>query len=461
MELDADACYRIIQARDPRWDGKFFTAVRTTGVYCRPVCPSRLPARRNVTFFPLAAAAEAAGFRPCKRCRPETAPGAPAWSGTLTTVRSALRLIGDGFLDEHSVPDLAARLGMGERHLRRLFDEHLGAAPAAVAQSRRVHFAARVLRETALPLTQVALSAGFGSVRQFNDVFRSVFGDSPSVLRRAAAGPHGLSRRGRLTHTLTLSYRPPYQWKALLDFFRVRAVAGVEEVDDDSYRRSIALGGAIGTMHVSRAARGKDNALAVSFSGIEPAMLGEAVRRARRMFDLDSDPTAISEHLARDRKLAALVRARPGLRLPVTWEPFEAVVRAVLGQQVSVAGAITIAGRLAARCGRPLDGDPTLTRVFPGPADVAVADLSNLGAPTARARTIVTVARAVLSGAVPFDGYTPAEELQQALVALPGIGPWSAQYVALRGFGEPDAFPAADLGIRKAMDARGYPADAR
>jgi AraC family transcriptional regulator of adaptative response / DNA-3-methyladenine glycosylase II len=457
MELEADACYRIIQARDARFDGKFFTGVTTTGIYCRPVCPARTPHRRNVRFFSCAASAEAAGFRPCKRCRPETAPGTPAWNGTATTVRGALRLIGTGFLDEHAVPDLAALLGMGERHLRRLFDEHLGAAPAAVALSRRAHFAARILKETSLPLTQVALSAGFGSIRQFNDVFRSVFGEAPGALRRSAGTVTRAPRGGARSFTLTLSYRPPYQWEQLLAFFRVRAVLGVEEVTRTAYRRSISIGDAIGTLDVSESRTGA-NALCVSIQGIEPALLGDAVRRVRRMFDLDADPAAVSAHLSRNPKLARLVRARPGLRIPVTWDPFEAVVRAVLGQQVSVAGAITIAGRLAERCGRPIDGAGSLTRVFPSPADLAHADVSNLGAPTARARTLTAVARAVLSGTLRFDGYAPLDQIEADLVQIPGIGPWSAHYVALRGFGEPDAFPTTDLGIRKALDALGFPA---
>ena len=455
MELDADICYRIIQSRDARWDGTFFTAVTTTGIYCRPICPSRTPGRRNVRFFALAAAAEAAGFRPCRRCRPETSPGTPAWNGTLTTVRSALHLIGSGFLDEHSVADLASLLGMGERHLRRLFDDHLGAAPAAVAQSRRAHFAARMLRETRLPLAQVALSAGFGSIRQFNDVFRSVFGQAPSALRRAAGPAVRGSRRGDHPYTLTLAFRPPYHWTTLLEFLRARAVRGVEEVSGDSYRRTIALGAAVGTLHVRRS-REDGNALSVSIAGIEPALLGEAVRRVRRMFDLDADPAAIHAHLVRDARLAAVVRSLPGLRLPVTWDPFEAVVRAVLGQQVSVAGAITVVGRLAERCGRPVEGAGSLSRAFPAPADVASADLSGLGAPGARTRTLAAVARAILAGTLAVDGYAPDEQRQRDLVAIPGIGPWSAQYVALRGFGEPDAFPATDLGIRKAMDALGY-----
>jgi len=469
MELDANACYRIIQARDARFDGKFFTGVTSTGIYCRPICPARTPRRENVRFFPCAAAAEAEGFRPCKRCRPETAPGTPAWNGTATTVRSALRFISGGFLDEHSVTELASLLGMGERHLRRLFVEHLGVAPAAIALSRRAHFAARILRDTDLPVSHVALSAGFGSVRQFNDVFRLVFGEPPGAVRRAHARPVGSShqqgstqkgsprpKRTERSIELSLAYRPPFQWERMLEFFRARAVRGVEEVTSHAYRRSIQVGAAVGMLEVSRK-RGAGNAVSISIKGIEPALLGEAVRRVRRMFDLDADPLSITSHLRRDPRLAPLVSAAPGMRIPATWDPFEAAVRAVLGQQISVAGAITIAGRLAERHGRPVDGGGSITRAFPGPADLAHADLSGLGVPAARARTLEAVARAVLAGRVRLDGNAPADQVRADLVALPGIGPWSAQYIALRGFGEPDAFPDSDLGIRKALDSLGYP----
>jgi len=464
MELDANACYRIIQARDARFDGKFFTGVTSTGIYCRPICPARTPKRENVRFFPCAAAAEAEGFRPCKRCRPETAPGTPAWNGTATTVQSALRFVSAGFLDEHSVTELASLLGMGERHLRRLFVEHLGVAPAAIALSRRAHFAARILRDTDLPVSHVALSAGFGSIRQFNDVFRLVFGEPPGAVRRAharpqgASGPMGASRSKHAERSieLSLAYRPPFQWERMLEFFGARAVRGVEEVTDRAYRRSITVGAAVGTLEVSRK-RGAGNVVNVSIKGIEPALLGEAVRRVRRMFDLDADPLTISSHLRRDPRLAPLVNAAPGTRIPATWDPFEAAVRAVIGQQISVAGAITIAGRLAERHGRPVDGGGTITRAFPRPADLAHADLSGLGIPAARARTLTAIARAALAGRLRLDGYAPTDQIGADLVAIPGIGPWSAQYVSLRGFGEPDAFPESDLGIRKALDSLGYP----
>jgi AraC family transcriptional regulator, regulatory protein of adaptative response / DNA-3-methyladenine glycosylase II len=457
MELEANTCYRIIQARDARYDGTFFTAVTSTGIYCRPICPARTPKRENVRFFACAASAEAAGFRPCKRCRPETAPGTPAWNGTSTSVSRALQLVASGFLDEHSVSELATALGMGERHMRRLFVEHLGAAPAAIALSRRAHFAARMLHDTALPLTHIALSAGFGSIRQFNDVFRAVFGQAPGAMRKAAA-PAGRMRPRSASRSITLSlaYRPPYQWEALLAFFRKRAIAGVEHVTDTSYKRSIAVGTEQGTIEVRRDTK-HDGILNVSVEGIAPALLGAVVRRVRKMFDLDADPLRIAQHLQSDKRLAPLVRAMPGVRIPATWDAFEAAVRAVLGQQVSVAGAITIAGRLVELCGRQAAGDDAITRIFPTPAELARAELSGIGIPASRARTLSAVARAVLAGRVQLDGYARPEEMASDLQAIAGIGPWSAHYVALRGLGEPDAFPEADLGIRKALDALGYP----
>ncbi|MGO9411058.1 MAG: DNA-3-methyladenine glycosylase 2 family protein [Spirochaetia bacterium] len=465
MELDPNVCYRIIQARDARFDGKFFIAVTTTGVYCRPICPARTPKRENVQFFLCAASAEAAGFRPCKRCRPETAPGTPAWNGTSTTVATALRLVGSGFLDEHSVKQLADRLGLGERHVRRLFVEHVGVAPNAIAQSRRAHFAARMLRDTQFPVAHAALSAGFGSIRQFNDVFRSVFGEPPRAFRKPGNAPRGASSARRAFSesaqhviTLSLSYRPPLAWDQLISFLEKRAISGVEEVERSSYRRSISLGRAMGTFEIKPSRSGK-NELDVALRGIEPAMLGRAVRRIRRMFDLDADPIAITGHLCRDARLAPLVNAVPGMRLPLTWEPFEAVVRAVIGQQISVAGAVTILGRIAEGHGRHIDGGGTIKRVFPTASDISRADVSGLGAPTSRARCLKEIARALIGNRLRLDGSQQPPKVESDLRSVPGIGPWSAQYISLRGLGEPDAFPESDLGILKALDELGYPAD--
>jgi len=273
---------------------------------------------------------------------------------------------------------------------------------------------------------------------------------------RSPARTRRTTSRAARTITLTLSYRPPYAWDDVLAFFRKRAIRGVEEVTEHAYRRSISLGGSAGVLEVQRAAR-RENAVTVRLSGIEPALLGEAVRRVRRMFDLDADPKAIADHLSRDERLAPLVRKTPGMRIPATWDVFESAVRAVLGQQVSVAGAITIAGRLAERHGRAIDGEGSITRVFPGAAEIAHADVSRLGMPGSRASTLVTLARSALSGKLRTDGFAACEQLFEQLTAIPGIGPWSAQYIALRGQGEPDAFPDSDLGIRKALDSLGFP----
>ena len=466
MNLDPEVCYRIILSRDARYDGKFFTGVMTTGIYCRPICPARTPKRENVRFFACAAAAEAAGLRPCKRCRPETAPGTPAWNGTSSSVSRALRLIEEGYLDEHSLEQLASLLGIGSRHLRRLFVEHLGAPPNAIAQSRRVHFAAKLLAETNLPVTHVAFGSGFGSVRQFNTAFRKVFGEAPSVVRSS----HGDVRRkggttlskvpARRTVQLTLPYRSPYQWEPLLSFLRQRAIPGVEEVDDSSYRRSIAAGDEVGLLEVSQALN-RAAALSVTVTGISSRRLFRIVERVRRVFDLDADPFAVAAHLAADSRLAPLVLAVPGLRIPSVWDPFEAAIRALLGQQISVVGAITMAGRLVRLAGTSMAefGAGSIQYLFPAASAVAAADLSSLGVPKARSESIVALSREVAAGRIRFDAYSSVDSVTGALVGLRGIGPWSASYVALRGLGDPDAFPESDLGITKALTQLRYPAE--
>ncbi len=393
MELDRDTCYRAVQSRDPRFDGRFFTAVRTTGIYCRPVCPARTPHAANVEFFACAAAAEQAGYRPCKRCRPETAPGTPAWAGTAATVARALRLIGEGALDAGAVADLAARLGLGARQLDRLFHEHLGTTPVAVAQTRRAHFARALLEQGDLPLARVALAAGFGSLRRFNTVMKSTFGMPPSALRRAAASrPAGGPFRARLT------VRPPYAWDAVLAYLAGRAIPGVEEVAGGRYRRTVVWGGRPGVIAVGR--DGPDHLLLEAELGATDGAVA-LVARVRRMFDCDADPGIIAAHLGGDPLLAGSLQRRPGLRLPSGWDPFELAVRTVVGQQISVAAASTVTGRLARRLGAPLAApDGGLTHVFPGPDVVAAADLDGLGLNRRRAATLAGLARAVAAGAV-------------------------------------------------------------
>ena len=429
-------------SRDARFDGKFFIAVISTGIYCRPICPVPSPKRENVRYYPTAAAAAEAGYRPCLRCRPEAAPGTPAWLGTSAVVRRALRLIDDGALDSSSVDGLAAKLGIGLRHLHRLFMHHVGASPVTVAQTRRLHFAKRLLDETDLPIAEVALAAGFGSVRRFNHTFRRTYGRAPRDLRRRGGTLHATD-----DVVLKLAFRPPYDWPQVRAFLAARALPGVERVDERGYARTVACAGGAAIVSV-RALDGPD-ALELRVSGAAPAALFALVSTARRVFDLAADPEAIARGLRADPLLGRLARRRPGLRIPGAWDPFECAVRAVLGQQVSVAAARTMAGRLVARAGHALDpGHDGLTHLFPAAAAVAAADLGGLGLTGARERALRGLARAVADGRVDFDA--PAGDVTAALAELPGLGPWTAQYVALRALGDPDAFPHGDLVLRRA-----------
>jgi AraC family transcriptional regulator, regulatory protein of adaptative response / DNA-3-methyladenine glycosylase II len=449
--LDAEALNRARISRDPRFDGKFYIAVTSTGIYCRPICPSRYAKRANVRFFGSPAAAEAAGFRPCLRCRPEAAPGTPAWLGTAAVVRRALRLINEGALDEDSVEALAARLGIGARHLLRLFGRHVGASPLAVAQTRRLHFAVCLLEETRLPITQIAMAAGFGSCRRFNDAFRNTYRRAPRELRKAGRRSGAAARSEEVV--LRLAYRPPYDWPQVRDFLATRALPGVERVDAHGYARTVACEGGHALIRVA-AVPGRD-ALELRVAGAPAAALLQIATAARRVFDLAADPQRIGAELARDRLVGPLVRQWPGVRIPGAWEPFECAVRAVLGQQVSVAAGCCFTTRVVQRAGSALrDGADGLTHLFPSAAQLAVADLSGLGLTRSRAATLHALARAVLEQRIDF-GAAP-EEVALALAAVPGIGAWTAQYVALRALGEPDALPSGDLVLRRmAGDASG------
>jgi AraC family transcriptional regulator, regulatory protein of adaptative response / DNA-3-methyladenine glycosylase II len=447
MDLDHDACYRAISVRDPRFDGRLFTAVKTTGIYCRPICPARTPRSENVVFYPTAPAAQEAGFRPCLRCRPETAPDLGAWRGVSNTVSRALSLIEMGALDEASIGALADRLGVGERQLRRLFRQHLGASPIAVAQTRRVLLAKQLIHETSLPMTEIAMAAGFGSLRRFNETFSTLFQRPPTALRRSTGGDISAGVHGEVT--LLLRYRPPYDWRAMLDFLRARAIAGVESVEGDVYRRTIGLNDLHGTVAVQPA---DGNALRAVVRFPKLSALPNIIARLRRVFDLAADPDAIALQLTKDVALAPLVAARPGLRVPGAWDGFELAVRTVLGQQITVPAAIGLAGRLVARFGEKLqDPDPILTHVFPEPGVLADVDLSILGMPKSRAKTLSAVAAAVVADPQIFAAGRSLEEAVAQLRALPGIGEWTAQYIAMRQLREPDAFPAADIGLMRAM----------
>ena len=455
---DAKACHRVLLARDARFDGRLFVGVRTTGVYCRPICPARTPKPSSCSFFATAAAAQQAGFRPCLRCRPEVSPQLATWRGTASTVTRALALIREGALDggDASVARLAARLGVGERQLRRLFGEHLGASPVSVAQTRRVLFAKHLLHETRLPMVQVALAAGFGSVRRFNETFRALYARPPRELRRAATDDVLEATASAADVVLRLPYAPPYDWSAMRTFLAARAIPGVEDLCGDVYRRTFAIGPVHGTIEVEPSADA--SALHVAIRVSDVAVLSDVVARVRRVFDLEADTRAIATHLAHDPLLAPLVAARPGLRVPGGWEGFELAVRAILGQQVSVAGARTLAGRLVARFGEPLagGGDAALTHVFPSSARLADADPAAIGLPRSRAEALRALARAARDDARLFGAAQSLDDAVARLRALPGVGEWTAQYVALRALREPDAFPADDLGLQRALaDANG------
>ncbi|HEX2658653.1 MAG TPA: AlkA N-terminal domain-containing protein [Polyangia bacterium] len=449
MDLDHAACYRAVCLRDARFDGRFFTGVKTTGVYCRCVCPAKTPLARNVAFFPSAAAAQEAGFRPCLRCRPETAPELAAWRGTSNTVARALGLIEAGALDDAGVDGLADRLGVGGRQLRRLFRDHLGASPIAVAQTRRILLAKQLIHETRLPMAQIAFASGFGSIRRFNEAFAALFGRPPGDLRRSAqpevpVGPHG-------EIALLLRYQPPYDWPAMLEFLRRRAITGLEHVSADGYARAVELSGAQGTVAVTH---GEGNALRVAVRFPRLSALPAIIARLRRVFDLAADPVAIGAHLAKDPALATLVKARPGLRVPGAWDGFELAIRAVLGQQITVGAAVKLAARLVAAYGARLTAPGgALTHVFPRPEALASVDLSSLGMPRARAAALSAVAAAAVADPRVFDATTDLEQAVQRLRAIRGVGEWTAQYIALRQLREPDAFPAADVGLMRALAA--------
>ena len=452
---DRLACERARLSRDPRFDGRFFTAVRSTGIYCRPVCPAPPPHRRNVDYYPSAAAAEAAGFRPCLRCRPELAPGEGAWRRGDDAVARALTLIDQGFLAQHSLDALAGRVHLGERQLRRLFVERLGAAPMRVHGTRRLLFAKQLLTETALPITEVALAAGFSSLRRFNAAFLDCYRMAPGQLRRQAP-PDAVAGGAAQPLVLRLGYRPPFDFAATLGFLRGRALPGVEAVDARSYSRTLGTPAAPGWLRVSAWPGGRDrrtHALKLELQGVAPAQLAETVARVRRMFDLDADPDAIGSVLSADPHLRPLLHKHPGLRLPGAWDGFETAVRAVIGQQVSVAAARTLATRVLERHGHALATPLAagLSRLFPTPAALAAGGLEGLGLTAARAGAIRGLAAAVLDGRVGFDAAQTLDDFVAAWSALPGLGPWTAHYLALRALGHPDAFPAEDLVLQKAM----------
>jgi AraC family transcriptional regulator, regulatory protein of adaptative response / DNA-3-methyladenine glycosylase II len=447
---DFDLCYRALCSRDARFDGRFFTAVTTTGIYCRPVCPAPTPHAQHVRFYACAAAAEAAGFRACRRCHPAASPGSPDWNVRADLAARALRLIADGVVDSEGVSGLASRLAVSPRHLHRELVAEVGAGPLALARTRRAQTARLLIDQTSLSLTDIAFAAGFASVRQFNESMQSAFGRAPSEMRRRTPPESG--GEGRLT--LHLQYRPPFDAASLLTYLGRRAIPGIEEVIDGCYRRTIALPGSHGIIELMPLEKSNTVRLRAQLSNLGD--LSMLVQRCRRLCDLDAVPGAIVDLLGNDPILAPLVSARPGLRIPGTISGFELAVRAVLGQQVSVAGARTLAARLVARYGIPLEQpQQTLTHYFPSPQAIAQADLTGGGLTRGREVALQALARAVLEQRLDLEQSTQCEQATLLLQKLPGVGAWTTSYIAMRALGDPDAFPAADLGLRRALELQG------
>ena len=454
MEMDFEACRRAFLTRDPRFDGHIFGAVRTTGIYCRPVCPARTPNAENMTFYPTAAACQEAGYRPCLRCRPESSPDLGAWRGTSNTVSRALALIEAGGLDACAVDDLAMRLGVGERQLRRLFKQHLGATPVAVAQTRRVLLAKQLIQETRLPMAEVALASGFGSVRRFNETFQQLFGRPPGALRRSQGSEISASAEGI---RVRLPYRAPYDWPAMIGFLAARAIPGVEAVTPGQYARTLTVDGVPGVVAVSPT---DGDALVAEIHFPNIRVLPAVIARIRRVFDLTADPARIGAAHSQDPALAPLVAARPGLRAPGAWDGFELAVRAILGQQITVTAARGLAGKLVNAFGPQVDHPFAarfgLSRAFPSAARLIGEDIAALGMPRARGAALEALARTVAADPTIFTPRADLASAIAALKALPGVGEWTAQYIALRELREPDAFPPADIGLLRGMtDAQG------
>ncbi|MGH9054322.1 MAG: AlkA N-terminal domain-containing protein [Acidimicrobiales bacterium] len=491
--MDDDHCYRAVLSRDGRFDGAFFTAVTTTGIYCRPSCPATTPKRTNIRFFPTAAAAQDSGFRACKRCQPDAAPGSAEWNGRADVVARAMRLIGDGLVEREGVSGLAHGLGYSPRQLHRLVFAELGAGPLTLARAHRVQHARMLLETTDLAMSEVAWAAGFGSIRQFNDSIRHVYALSPTELRRGSAGryrrdaprmrPGGAWMAGGTppgtanTVTVRLSYRPPLDLPGLLRFLGDRAVPGVENFDGESYRRVIRLPHGLGAFGVTAPAEARQAPTVGRTPGAScqapgtrrrtPTVPGQlecalylddardfmtAISRVRRLLDLDADPVAVTSTLGGDRLLGPPVRSCPGRRVPGSVDGAETAVRAVLGQQVSVPGARRLAARLAEEHGKllaaPVFG---LTRAFPTAEALAAADPESLPLPGARQRALVGLAAAVADGKVCLDPGADRDEAEARLLELPGIGPWTASYVRMRALGDPDVFLPTDLGVQRAL----------
>lgn len=467
--MDFERCYRAVDSRDQRFDGWFYTGVTSTGIYCRPSCPAITPKRQNVRFFPSAAAAQGAGLRACRRCRPDAAPGSPQWDIRADVVGRAMRLIADGVVDRAGVPGLASRLGYTERHLHRMLSAEMGAGPLALARAQRAQTARILIETTDLGMAEIAFAAGFGSVRQFNDTLREVYASAPSDLRTARGRQQAATGAG--TITLRLAYRPPLHAQALLDFLAVRALPGVDEVRDGTYRRGLRLPHGTGEVALTPA----DGHVAATLRLTDLRDLAPAVARCRRLLDLDADPTAIDATLAADPALAGAVATEPGVRLPRAVDSFEMAVRAVVGQQVSVTAAQKTLTRLLLTHqvdhevdeadgdrtpGQPHDqpgGTAGPLRGFLSAEELLGLPDSGFGMPSARRETLRGLARAVVDGALDLAPGVDREEAVRRLLALPGIGPWTANYLAMRALGDPDILLSTDLAVRRGAAALGLP----
>jgi AraC family transcriptional regulator of adaptative response / DNA-3-methyladenine glycosylase II len=454
MTLDSATCYRALRARDARFDGRFFVAVSSTRIYCRPVCTVKPPKRENCRFYPSAAAAESGGYRPCLRCRPELAPGNASVDATSRVAQAAASLIEDRALDADGLEAVASRLGITDRHLRRAFGAEFGVSPVAFAQTQRLLLAKRLLTDTALPVTEIAYASGFGSLRRFNALFRQRYRLQPGQLRRRMGGAAAPVADAL---NFELSFRPPYDWPAVSGFLGARAIAGVEALEDACYRRTVRVA-QDGKEHLGWVEVGlspRKPALRVAVSASLARVLPPVLSRVKALMDLACNPTEVS------RALGGLARRRPGMRVPGAFDGFEVAVRAILGQQVSVAAARTVAGRFAATFGEPLDTPfGALNRIFPAAERIAglpFGRIARLGMPGARARTVLALARAVADGSLDLMPNADIEATLDKLRALPGVGEWTAQYIAMRSLAWPDAFPHTDLGVMKALgetDAR-------
>ncbi len=454
IHTDAELCYRAISGRDARFDGVFYVGVTSTRIYCRPSCPATTPRAEHCRFFASAAAAQLGGFRACKRCRPDAVPGSPEWQVRSDVAARAVRLIADGVVDRDGVRGLAARLGYSERHLTRLLHEQLGAPPLALARAQRAQTARILVETTDMRFADVAFAAGFASIRQFNDTIREVYAATPTELRRN--GRHASAAPGTLC--VRLACRTPFAGGPLLEILGARAIHAVEAFDGTTYARTLQLPHGPGVVRVTVG----DGHVDASFRLHDVQDLAPAVARVRRLLDLDADPTTVAAALRRDPALRRSVKAEPGLRVPGSVDGTEMAVRAIAGQQVSVSGASTIVGRIVERCGTRLPfADSQLRTVFPHAAAVADADLAGIGMPGSRVRSIQTVARAIADGDVALDGGSDRPTTRAALLALPGIGTWTADYLSMRALGDPDAFLAGDLGVRKGAALLGLPDESR